>query len=290
MKTAAFGMLVTLLGLGGSAWPQAAPPTAVPSGFAAVVVSVVGDVDASGVGLPPNTRARATLALRNVTRLVANSANVQLTLACANGGSQLLSGSFKAVLNRAGAPSNCAVMLEVGNAFAVSSPDGGDAGKASLEGGPVAAISDHTQFGMTVPPGNANDTEVFVIEGDAQVRRGDERLTLAGGKQYLARTAEVSDVPESRYRTLAASLARVDLVSAGAAVNPAAQQALQESYYNALRKPEDAAARRALTQQYETLKISESQITRYNVQRDRALNRAATRVQLQPPVQQQQQQ
>jgi len=284
MKTAAVVMLVTLLGLGGSAWPQDGQPV-VPAGFAAVVVSVVGVVDVRGAGIPPKTRASAALALPNVTLLRAASDDAQLTLTCGNGGSQLLSGRFNAVLNRAGANSACDIRVNVGSAFAVSNPDGGDAGKASLEGGPLAAISTHTQFGISVPAGDANGTEVFVVEGDANVMRGGTSMTLAGGKQYLARTGAVSNVPASRYTALATSLARSDIARVGGAVNPAAQQALQTSYYNALSKPDDAAARRALTEQYQMLRIPPSQITRYNVQRERTINRAATQVQLQPNVQ-----
>ena len=61
MKTAAALVLVTLLGLGAKAWPQAEVADAdlpkVPAGFGAMVIMVGGEVAVEGVGQQPNARA-----------------------------------------------------------------------------------------------------------------------------------------------------------------------------------------------------------------------------------------
>jgi hypothetical protein len=265
MKTRVALLFAGLLGVTGSVSAQgtvhAAGAGAAP---AAKIVSVVGNAVLNGVGLKRNRPAEPLVELMNATRIDASTPGTVVQLECTNGGTQTLSDSFVAIINGAGAPSKCAIELKVGTALATSSPDDSEGGRASVNGGPIAAESGHTQFGVSVPRDDPANSEAFVIEGEATVKRAGETQVLKDGQMLNARTWSVARVSDARVKHLATNLARVDLQRSGAGGNVAAQADLTQKYYAALRTPGDVEARAALTRQFSTLAIPASSVTRYN--------------------------
>jgi hypothetical protein len=265
MRTLAAVLLGSWAGM--SAWAQPAPTVTVGDGSdtVATIVSLEGDVDLIRLGLAPNTKAKMGDRLRNADQLTAISADAEVQLDCVNGASQVLVEGFDAFINPADATSKCAVDLKKGTAVATSNPDGSAAGGASIRGGPVAADSQHTQFGITVPPGDADGSEAFVIQGKAAVRRAGTTLTLTDGQLLSARTAAITTVSDARYQRLAASFARIDTRGSGVAVSAQAKGQLTASYYNAFKSPRDASARKALEDSYAALAIPKNAVVRrYN--------------------------
>lgn len=231
----------------------------------ATIVSLEGDVELIRLGLAPHTKAKMGDPLKNADQLTAISADAEVRLDCSNGASQVLVDGFDAIVNAADATTKCAIDLKVGTAVATSNPDGNVAGAASIRGGLVAADSQHTQFGVTVPPGDAESSEAFVIEGKALVRRAGDTLTLTDGQLLSAKTAAITTVSDARYERLAASFARIDARGSGVAVSAQAKVQLTASYFKAFKSPRDAGAREALEQSYAALAIPQTSVARkYN--------------------------
>ena len=242
-------------------------PVAAPSDIVAIISSVDGEVNLIRLGLEENTKAKVGDQLKNADQLTAISVKANVQLECTNGASQTLMDDFDAILNGAEATSPCAIELEKGTSIATSNPDGSDAGRASIRGGPVAAESQHTQFGVTVPADDAENSEAFVIEGQAAVRRSGEAWTLTDGQLWSARTAAITTVSDARYEALASNFARIDVRRSRSAVNAQAELQLTASYFKAFKSPKNAVAREALVQSYAALAIPESSVTKYNAAR-----------------------
>jgi hypothetical protein len=229
---------------------------------------VEGSVELKGTKIPVGQQAGGDMKLKIGDELIARSKDAVVQLTCANNAAFQLSEMFDVVITAAGPEERCTIELRTGTAFGVSNPEKeGEAAKAAIDGGVIAAESGHTQFGVTVPAGNPEASEAFVIEGEAIVRTQGKETTVSSGKMLYARTLAIGDVPEVRYRRLAFNLARVDLQRAGAGGNQVAIKSLGASYYEALRNPGDANARKQLGEQYKAYKVPESTINRYNNRR-----------------------
>jgi len=286
MKRAAIVCLTTLLGFAAAACSEAqspAPPAPAPApappappppppapaaASAAKITAVEGDVGLVGTKIPVGQKASGEMNLKIGDQIIARSKDALVQLTCANGAAFQLSDMFDVLITKAGPDERCAISLKTGTAFGVSNPEKeGEAAKAAIDGGVVAAESGHTQFGVTVPADNPADAEAFVIEGEAIVRAHEKETTVKSGELLYAKTLVVVGVPEDKYRRLATNLARVDLQRAGAGNNKVAIQSLGASYYRALRNPGDANARKQLGEQYKAYKVPESSINRYNIRR-----------------------
>jgi hypothetical protein len=224
-------------------------------------VARITDVDGDVIISPGNTRAKKDDVLKNADQLTAGPAGAKLMLECFNGGSQLLIDRFDAFINKSGAPSNCAIDLNDGTAVATANPDNSVAGRVSVSAGPVAALAEHTQFGITVPDGDTAAAEAFVIEGSAKLTRAGETVNLAQGHVWYAKSASVAQVPDAKLHALAANFAYMDAKRAGASVEARSQ--LTARYYATFKAPGDTKAREDLVGSYKALAIPPSSVTKY---------------------------
>jgi hypothetical protein len=228
-------------------------------------VARITDVDGEVILSPANIHPKKGHVLKNADQLTAGPAGAKLTLECFNGGAQLLYDRFDAFINEEGAPSNCAIDLNDGTAVATANPDGSVAGSASVSAGLVAAMAEHTRFGITVPDGDTAAAEAFVIQGSAKVTRAGEMVNLAQGHIWYAKSATVAQVPDVKFHSIATNFAYMDAKRAGASVEARTQ--LTAQYYATFKAPDDAKASENLVESYQALAIPPSAVTKYQAAR-----------------------
>jgi hypothetical protein len=192
---------------------------------------------------------------------------------------QTLSESFDAIINAAGAASECAINLKAGTAVA-SVLSEADTPQASINGGPLGMLATHTQFGLTVPASDPQNVDAFVIEGAVRLTGASSGAgaTLAAGQLLNYRSNRVSVLAKStELSRLAVTYARLDVSRLGSTANPHAETVLTQKWAAVLRSPGDAGVRDALAATHTSLQLSGTQIARYQVAR-------TVQVPLAPPV------
>jgi hypothetical protein len=142
--------------------------------------------------------------------------------------------------------------------------------QASINGGPLGMLATHTQFGLTVPAGDPNGIDAFVIEGSVNVTgaRSAAGATLAAGQLLNYRTNKVSVLAKStELSRLAVTYARLDVSRLGSTPNPHAETVLTQKWAAVLNSPADAGVRDALAATHASLQLGGTQIAKYQVAR-----------------------
>ncbi|HKQ12175.1 MAG TPA: hypothetical protein VJT80_01995 [Steroidobacteraceae bacterium] len=187
-------------------------------------------------------------------RVLASSADAKMLLECNGGATQMLSGTFDAIIAGTGVGSPCGIDLKKGVAVATTSPNAENTG-TTIKIGDVTLGAKGTQFGASA----GGDVEAFVIEGNVTVTGIGEVKQLTTAQSVRRGDAAVRPISEARYEYLASSYAQLTTSRANAA--PAQTEALRASYLRTFRNPADADARAVLaTEQYKVAPNSALQL------------------------------
>ncbi len=192
----------------------------------------------------------------------------RVQLDCPNA-TQTLSESFHAIINAVGAPTACAINLKEGTAVASVLSEAATP-QASIDGGPLAMIATHTQFGLTVPAGDPEGVDAFVIEGSVEVKgaRSAAGAALAAGQLLSYRDNRVTALSQTtELSRLAVTYARLDVSRLASTDNPHAETVLTQKWAAVLEHPADTGVRNALAATHRSLQLAGTQIARYQVAR-----------------------
>jgi hypothetical protein len=206
--------------------------------------------------------------LNDGDELEAAAPESRVQLDCPNA-TQTLSESFHAIINAVGAPTACAINLKEGTAVASVLSESATP-QASIDGGPLAMIATHTQFGLTVPAGDPEGVDAFVIEGSVEVKgaRSAAGTALAAGQFLSYRDNRVTALSQTtELARLAVTYARLDVSRLGSTDNPHAETVLTQKWAAVLEHPADTGVRDALAATHRSLQLAGTQIAKYQVAR-----------------------
>jgi hypothetical protein len=235
-----------------------------------VVRAVVPPVLVLRDGDPTPIEVTARMMLADADELMGGAATACVQLECANGATQTLSDKFHAVVNARSATSRCAIDLKSGTAVATvraAVPNNNTDNDASINGGPYAMNSHHTQFGVAFTPGAHANAVAFVVEGEAVVSDARKRglVALKDGQSIDSLISKVARIPEQTFRRIVTAYAQLDLAQLGPAVTPQIAATLQTQWLAALKQPRNTGARKALAQTHQKLGLGASLVSQYQI-------------------------
>jgi hypothetical protein len=214
--------------------------------------------------------------------LLGEDADSAVQLVCANGATLVLSGQFDAYLRLGNNGAECTVYLRAGTAIATTAPGEPNANTIPtiIQYGTVTLGARSTQFGATiVSDRGAPDTraDAFVIEGTVEMQQSDpagpavEPLVLQTGQLLAAHSTQIAAIDDTRFDTMAATYAKLEVQTIPVAQRAAVEVELQQAYARTLRHPRDVGAQRSLLAVYRTRGLTNAPAATYH---DYQLNRA----------------
>jgi hypothetical protein len=218
---------------------------------------------------------KAGMIVADADELIGGSEKASVQLECPNGATQTLSENFHAVVNGRGAKSHCAIDLKAGTAVATvlaAAPNKNTSDEASINGGPYAMTSHHTQFGLTLTPGAKANTQAFVVDGEALVSAAKAQApqSLKEGQVFSSLTSKIERISEQTFQRIASAYTQLDLAQLSRAATAQVAATLQSQWLATLKQPENPQVRKALADTHTELGLANSLVSKYQVARENA--------------------